>query len=70
MNDTKHLKIYNLVLRGWLNGVVTEQQIDLLVRVKNLTKEQGEQIKKIRVGDKNLSEELSSNLIEDSSQQI
>ena len=59
MTETGRLRLYNLTVLGWLNGVVQERQIDLLVITRRLTKEQGEQIKAMRRGDPELLERFA-----------
>ena len=60
MTETGRLRLYNLTVLGWLNGVVQERQIDLLVITRRLTKEQGEQIKAMRRGDPELLERFAA----------
>jgi hypothetical protein len=41
--------MYQKILNRWLDGKITEEQIDLLVKTGWLTKEEGEEIKKTGV---------------------
>lgn len=59
MTETGRLRAYNRAVLGWLNGALQERDIDLLVRTRWITKEQGEQIKAMRRGDPELLEQFA-----------
>lgn len=48
------LRAYNRAVLGWLNNQLTEADIDLLVKTRWLTKDQGEEIKAMPRGDAEL----------------
>jgi hypothetical protein len=59
MTETGRLRAYNTAARGWLNGILRERDIDLFVKTRWITKEQGEQIKAMRRGDPELLERFA-----------
>lgn len=59
MTETSRLRAYNRTVLGWLNGTLQERDIDLLVRTRWITKEQGETIKAMRRGDPELLERFA-----------
>lgn len=56
--NTGRLRAYNRAVMGWTQGILTERDIDLLVRTRWITKDEGEQIKALKVGDQKAAEEL------------
>jgi hypothetical protein len=59
MTETGRLRAYNTAALGWVSGKLQIRDIDLLVRARWLTKEQGEQIKLMRRGDPELLERFA-----------
>lgn len=60
MNSKARLRAYNRAVLGWLNNQLTEADIDLLVKTRWLTKEQGEEIKEMPRGNADLIAMYSS----------
>lgn len=56
---TSRLRAYNRAVQGWVSGKLDEADIDLLVKTRWITKEQGEQIKAMRRGDPELLERFA-----------
>ena len=55
---TSRLRAYNRAVLGWVNGKIDEDDIDLLVRTRWITKEQGEEIKLLPRGDQQAADQL------------
>ena len=56
--NTQRLRAYNRAVRGWVSGMLDEYYIDLLVRTRWITKEQGEEIKALPRGDQQAAQAL------------
>lgn len=56
--NTGRLRAYNRAVQGWVNGKLDEDDIDLLVRTRWITKEQGEEIKLLPRGDQQAADQL------------
>jgi len=57
--NTGRLRAYNRAVQGWVSGKLDEDDIDLLVKTRWITKEQGEEIKAMRRGDPELLEQFA-----------
>jgi hypothetical protein len=55
---TSRLRAYNRAVQGWVNSKLDEDDIDLLVRTRWITKEQGEEIKLLPRGDQRAADQL------------
>jgi hypothetical protein len=55
---TSRLRAYNRAVQGWIAGKLDEDDIDLLVRTRWITKEQGEEIKLLPRGDQQAADQL------------
>lgn len=55
---TSRLRAYNRAVQGWVSGKLDEDDIDLLVRTRWITKEQGEEIKLLPRGDQQAADQL------------
>lgn len=55
---TSRLRAYNRAVQGWVNGKLDEADIDLLVKTRWITKEQGEEIKLLPRGDQQAADQL------------
>ena len=55
---TSRLRAYNRAVQGWVSGKLDEDDIDLLVRTRWITKEQGEEIKLLPRGDQRAAQAL------------
>ena len=56
--NTQRLRAYNRAVQGWVSGKLDEDDIDLLVRTRWITKEQGEEIKALARGDQQAADQL------------
>lgn len=56
--NTQRLRAYNRAVQGWIAGKLDEDDIDLLVRTRWITKEQGEEIKALPRGDQQAADQL------------
>ena len=56
--NTQRLRAYNRAVQGWVSGKLDEEDIDLLVRTRWITKEQGEEIKLLPRGDQQAADQL------------
>lgn len=56
--NTQRLRAYNRAVQGWVSGKLDEDDIDLLVRTRWITKEQGEEIKALPRGDQQAADQL------------
>lgn len=56
--NTGRLRAYNRAVQGWVTGKLGEDDIDLLVRTRWITKEQGEEIKLLPRGDQQAADQL------------
>jgi len=56
--NTQRLRAYNRAVQGWVSGKLNEDDIDLLVRTRWLTKNQGEEIKLLPRGDQQAADQL------------
>lgn len=56
--NTGRLRAYNCAVQGWVTGKLDEYYIDLLVRTRWITKEQGEEIKLLPRGDQQAADVL------------
>ena len=56
--NTQRLRAYNRAVQGWIAGKLDEDDIDLLVRTRWITKEQGEEIKLLPRGDQQAADQL------------
>lgn len=56
--NTQRLRAYNRAVLGWVNSKLDEDDIDLLVRTRWITKEQGEEIKLLPRGDQQAADQL------------
>jgi hypothetical protein len=57
-SNTQRLRAYNRAVQGWVSGKLDENDIDLLVRTRWITKEQGEEIKLLPRGDQQAADQL------------
>ena len=57
-STTQRLRAYNRAVQGWVSGKLDEDDIDLLVRTRWITKEQGEEIKLLPRGDQQAADQL------------
>ncbi len=57
-SNTQRLRAYNRAVQGWVTGKLDEDDIDLLVRTRWITKEQGEEIKLLPRGDQQAADQL------------
>ena len=57
-SNTQRLRAYNRAVQGWIAGKLDEDDIDLLVRTRWITKEQGEEIKLLPRGDQQAADQL------------
>ncbi len=57
-SNTQRLRAYNRAVQGWVSGKLDEDDIDLLVRTRWITKEQGEEIKALPRGDQQAADQL------------
>ena len=55
---TSRLRAYNRAVQGWVSGKLDQDDIDLLVRTRWITKEQGEEIKLLPRGDQRAADQL------------
>lgn len=55
---TSRLRAYNRAVQGWVSGKLDEEDIDLFVRTRWITKEQGEEIKALARGDQQAADQL------------
>ena len=55
---TSRLRAYNRAVQGWIAGKLDEEDIDLLVRTRWITKEQGNEIKALPRGDQQAADQL------------
>jgi hypothetical protein len=55
---TSRLRAYNRAVQGWIAGKLDEEDIDLLVRTRWITKEQGDEIKALPRGDQQAADQL------------
>ena len=55
---TSRLRAYNRAVQGWVSEKLDEDDIDLLVRTRWITKEQGEEIKLLPRGDQQAADQL------------
>jgi len=55
---TGRLRAYNRAVQGWVNSKLDQDDIDLLVRTRWITKEQGEEIKLLPLGDQRAADQL------------
>ena len=58
MSTTARLRAYNRAVQGWITGKLDADDIDLLVRTRWITKEQGEEIKLLLRGDQRAADQL------------
>jgi hypothetical protein len=56
--NTQRLRAYNRAVQGWVNGKLEESDIDLLVKTRWITKEQGDEIKLLPRGDQQAADDL------------
>ena len=56
--NTGRLRAYNRAVQGWVNSKLDEDDIDLFVRTRWITKEQGEEIKLLPRGDQQAADQL------------
>lgn len=56
--NTQRLRAYNRAVQGWVSGKLEEDDIDLLVKTRWITKEQGEEIKLLPRGDQQAADQL------------
>ena len=56
--NTQRLRAYNRAVQGWVSGKLDEDDIDLLVRTRWITKEQGDEIKALPRGDQQAADQL------------
>lgn len=56
--NTGRLRAYKRAVQGWIAGKLDEEYIDLLVRTRWITKEQGEEIKALPRGDQQSADVL------------
>jgi hypothetical protein len=56
--NTQRLRAYNRAVQGWIAGKLDEDDIDLLVRTRWITKEQGDEIKLLPRGDQQAADVL------------
>lgn len=56
--NTQRLRAYNRVVQGWVSGKLDEADIDLFVKTRWITKEQGEEIKLLPRGDQQTADQL------------
>lgn len=57
-STTQRLRAYTRAVQGWVSGKLDEDDIDLLVRTRWITKEQGEEIKLLPRGDQQAADQL------------
>jgi hypothetical protein len=57
-SNTQRLRAYNRAVQGWVSGKLDEDDIDLLVKTRWITKEQGEEIKALARGDQQAADQL------------
>ena len=57
-STTQRLRAYTRAVQGWVSGKLEEDDIDLLVKTRWLTKEQGEEIKLLPRGDQQAADQL------------
>ena len=57
-STTQRLRAYTRAVQGWVSGKLDEDDIDLLVRTRWITKEQGEEIKALPRGDQQSADQL------------
>jgi hypothetical protein len=57
-SNTQRLRAYSRAVQGWVIGKLDEDDIDLLVRTRWITKEQGEEIKLLPRGDQQAADQL------------
>lgn len=60
---TSRLKAYNRAVQGWVSGKLDEDDIDLLVKTRWISKEQGEEIKLLPRGDQQAADQLMQRYI-------
>lgn len=58
MSTTARLRAYNRAVQGWVSGKLDEDDIDLLVRTRWITKDQGKEIKLLPRGDQQAADEM------------
>ena len=56
--NTGRLRAYNRAVQGWIAGKLDEEDIDLLVRTRWITKAQGDEIKALPRGDQQAAQAL------------
>ena len=57
-STTQRLRAYTRAVQGWVSGKLDEDDIDLLVRTRWITKEQGDEIKLLPRGDQQAADQL------------
>ena len=57
-STTQRLRAYTRAVQGWVSGKLEEDDIDLRVKTRWLTKEQGEEIKLLPRGDQQAADQL------------
>lgn len=57
-STTQRLRAYTRAVQGWVNSKLDEDDIDLLVRTRWITKEQGDEIKLLPRGDQQAADQL------------
>ena len=63
---TSRLRAYNRAVQGWVSGKLDEADIDLLVKTRWITKEQGEKIKLLPRGDQQAADQLLQRYLSES----
>lgn len=58
MSTTARLRAYRTVVNGWVAGKLTEADVDNFVKVRWITKAEGEEIKLLPRGDQQAAELL------------
>ena len=63
---TGRLRAYAHAVQGWVSGKLNEADIDLLVKTRWITKEQGEEIKLLPRGDQQAVDQLLQRYLSES----
>lgn len=63
---TSRLRAYARAVQGWVSGKLDEADIDLLVKTRWITKEQGEEIKLLPRGDQQVADQLLQRYLSES----